>query len=103
MPVDERARHKLYLAVEHQLGPDNAETLMTLLPPVGWADVATRGDIDSLEHRIDSLERRMESLERRMETLEAAIRGQTRTFVGWLLASQATLVSVVVAATAIFR
>jgi hypothetical protein len=43
--IDERARHELYLAVEEVLGTERADTLMSLLPPVGWADVATKDDI----------------------------------------------------------
>jgi hypothetical protein len=43
--IDERARHELYRAVEELLGTRIADTLMALLPPVGWADVATKGDL----------------------------------------------------------
>jgi hypothetical protein len=46
--VDERARHELYPSIEHLIGAEKAETLMSLLPPVGWADVATKQDIDGL-------------------------------------------------------
>ena len=48
MAIDERSRHALYLRLEHVLGRDEAETLMEHLPPVGWADVATRRDLDVL-------------------------------------------------------
>jgi hypothetical protein len=46
MPLDERARHELFLRLEAVLGPESAETLMELMPPVGWADVATKRDLD---------------------------------------------------------
>ena len=53
MALDERARHELFLRLEQALGSESAETLMELLPPVGWADVATKRDLDALEQRMD--------------------------------------------------
>ena len=53
MVVDERSRHELYRRLEEVLGPDAATTLIEHLPPVGWADVATRHDVVGLEQRID--------------------------------------------------
>ena len=52
MALDERARHELFLRLEQALGPKSAETLMELLPPVGWADVATKRDLDALENKL---------------------------------------------------
>ncbi len=46
MALDERARHQLFLRLEAVLGPEPAETLMEMMPPVGWADVATKRDLD---------------------------------------------------------
>jgi hypothetical protein len=48
MAVTEKHRHELFNEVERLLGPQHAETLMELLPPVGWADVATKHDLDGL-------------------------------------------------------
>ncbi len=53
MALDERSRHELFLRLEEVLGPRPAETLMELMPPVGWADVATKRDLDALEQRMD--------------------------------------------------
>jgi hypothetical protein len=53
MAVDERSRHELYRRLEDVLGPDAPTTLIEHLPPVGWADVATRHDLAGLEQRID--------------------------------------------------
>jgi len=55
MALDERSRHELYLRLEETLGPEAATTLMEHLPPVGWADVATKRDLDHLRGDIDNL------------------------------------------------
>ncbi len=47
MTVDERSRHELFGQLERALGPEAATTLMEYLPPVGWADVATKRDLDA--------------------------------------------------------
>lgn len=52
MPVDERARHLLYRKLEAVLGAEEAGTLMGHLPPAGWADLATKRDLEILEHRL---------------------------------------------------
>lgn len=46
MAIDERARHDLYRRAAEALGPPQADTLMSLLPPVGWADVVTKDHLD---------------------------------------------------------
>ena len=53
MAVDERSRHELYRRLEEVLGPEAATTLIEHLPPVGWADVATRHDLAGLEQRME--------------------------------------------------
>ena len=46
MAIDERSRHELHLKLERALDPDEAATLMSYLPPAGWADVVTKRDLD---------------------------------------------------------
>ena len=53
MAIDERGRHDLYVRLEELMGTERADALMGLLPPVGWADVATKHDLVALEERID--------------------------------------------------
>jgi hypothetical protein len=51
--IHERDRYQLHQALDTHLGPDNAATLMAYLPPVGWADVATKHDLHALEERLE--------------------------------------------------
>ena len=64
MPISEAERHLMYLALEEALGKEGADALMSHLPPVGWADVATRSDLD---HVREQLTGRIEMLEVRTD------------------------------------
>ena len=87
MAPDERSRLQLADAAKRVLGDDAGITLMELLPPVGWADVATK-------HDLAALDRRLEALERRFDDLTREIRAQT-----WkLMTLMVAVVGVVVAA-----
>ncbi len=46
MTISEETRHQLRQRLDDVLGVDEAATLMAHLPPVGWADVATKRDLD---------------------------------------------------------
>ena len=58
MSISEETRHQLYQRLEGVLGAEDAATLMAHLPPVGWADVATKRDLDHfatvLEAKLDA-------------------------------------------------
>lgn len=54
MAIDEKSRHELYLKLEAVLGGREATTLMEHLPPVGWADVATKNDLLQLKNELKS-------------------------------------------------
>ena len=78
MAIDESSRHELYTALEEQLGAGPARTLMEYLPPVGWADVATKRDLDQFELRFDL---KVEKVEARLgERLEKALKAQAFRF-----------------------
>jgi hypothetical protein len=44
--ITEDERHELHQGLIEVLGRGRAKTLMEYLPPVGWADVATKRDLD---------------------------------------------------------
>jgi hypothetical protein len=67
MVLDERSRHHLFLRLEEALCAEAAATLMEHLPPVGWAAVATRRDLDALEQRLGL---RFEGVDQRFTALE---------------------------------
>lgn len=53
MTIDEHMRHHVHEWARQTWDDDAADTLMEMLPPVGWADVATKRDLDALEERMD--------------------------------------------------
>jgi hypothetical protein len=105
--IDERARHELYLAFEELIGAERADTLMAMLPPVGWADVATkhdvallRVDLTALEERLDA---RFEALEYKLEArFERGLRELSHTFFLGMLTTNATLAALAFAAARLF-
>ena len=66
MAIGEEQRHELYRGLEAVLGRERATTMMELLPPVGWSDVARRSDLDHLEA----------VLRRDMEILRTELKGE---------------------------
>jgi hypothetical protein len=55
--------------------PVDAATLIEHLPPVGWADVATKRDLDALELRIDQ---RFVSVDHRFDQVDQRFDDQAR-------------------------
>jgi hypothetical protein len=84
MVLDERARHELFLRLEAALVPESAETLMEMLPPVGWADVATKRDLDALEDRMnlrfELLDQRFEMVDQRFEMIDQRFEAMEQRF-----------------------
>jgi len=55
MAIDEqRLRQSLHAKLADAIGPDEAALLMEYLPPVGWADVATKRDLDAAIARLEA-------------------------------------------------
>lgn len=54
MTISDQSRYDLHQRLAEVLGADEAATLMEHLPPVGWADVATKRDLDHLAGELRS-------------------------------------------------
>lgn len=74
---DETARFELHEGLREALGEARGDTLMSLLPPLGWADIATNHELDLLGDRVDAridgvllaIEARIDGVEREIEAL----------------------------------
>ena len=55
MAVDEARRHALHERARRSFGVDSGDSLMELLPPVGWADVATKQDLEMLKIEVQNM------------------------------------------------
>jgi hypothetical protein len=91
MSVSEYERTQLFRWFEEHMGKERASTMMALVPPLGWGDVATRRDLEVLEARLNG---RIDALEARMATKQD-LADMQRTLVTWMFLSQATVVAAV--------
>lgn len=73
MSVTDHDRRALFDRLLAVLGPTEAETMMELLPPVGWSDVARRGDLALLRGEMAELRA---DLREEMSELRAELRGE---------------------------
>jgi hypothetical protein len=55
MAINQEDRHDMHQRLREVLGEKQAATLMEHLPPVGWADVATKRDLEMLELRFEAV------------------------------------------------
>ena len=72
------------------MGSDSAETLMNLLPPVGWADVATKHDLVLLKQDLLDLERRLDLT---MSAVSSELRASFRGGLLWMTVAMMTFVA----------
>jgi hypothetical protein len=68
---------------------------MELLPPVGWADVATKQDLGVLDSHMGALETRMGSLENKVDDIARELRAQTWKLMTLVVAVVGTVVAAV--------
>lgn len=91
MSISEQARHQLHSRLEQVLGPDEAATLISYLPPVGWQDVATKRDLDAA---VSTLRGEISGLR---GELSAEVRTQTRSLFLSLVGLQMTAAGLAIA------
>ena len=95
MSITEASRFQLRTAIGQILSEEAADTLMELLPPVGWADVATKTD---LQHLRDELKSDMLNLQLTIEVnVRKLIHEQTKWLITTMIAMNAVTVAVAVA------
>jgi hypothetical protein len=82
MEVDELQRRRLFNDLDRAIGPDSAAVLMTYLPPAGWADLATKGDLDiarsETKAEFASVRRELDVLRTETKAEFKAVRTETR-------------------------
>lgn len=80
MTVEEQQRRVLQEALVNTIGPEPADALMHYLPPVGWADVATKHDLDILRYEFKA-------------ELHQELRSQTYHLMGFFIGMQAVMIA----------
>jgi hypothetical protein len=104
MSITEASRFQLRTAIGQILDEEAADTLMELLPPVGWADVATKTDLQHLRNEMqadiknlrDELKGDMRALQLTIEiAIEKRIHEQTK----WLITTMIAMNTVMLAAS----
>jgi hypothetical protein len=98
MAITEQDRHRMYQRLEEVLGHEEASTLMEHLPPLGWADVATKRDVEHLAEvmnlRFAAVDAHVTQLEDRIAVrVERGLRQQTLALMGTYAALTGVLVA----------
>lgn len=96
MAVTEQQRHRLLTWSEEQMGQDLGASMMELLPPADGSQLATKADL--LATRAD-LTAEIATVRNELTALRADVKDDLlqvqRTFVTWLIASQAAVITAV--------
>ena len=126
MSVTEAHRLALLEAASHHWGRDVAATLIDLLPPSGWGDVATRQHLDALEarierdldhrflevdHRFQLVDQRFDALEARMDSkidalearMDSKIASGHRQFIQWTAGTMIAMTGVFTAIVGVMK
>jgi hypothetical protein len=113
MSVSDHHRAQLTNWFEEHMGAELGDAMMRTVAPMGWAEMATRRDLQSLEARLDAridlleqrLDARIDRVEVRLDSMAATMATKAelydsqarlqRTLVSWILLSQATVVAAI--------
>jgi hypothetical protein len=90
LAISETTRREMHARLVDALGTEAADTLMEYLPPVGWADVATKHDLDRFATK--------EDLQKFNSHVSDQLNQQTRTL---LLGSAAMMAATISAVSAL--
>ena len=115
MSITEASRFQLRTAIGLILDEEAADTLMELLPPVGWADVATKTDLQHLRDELkgdiqnlrDELKGNIQNLRDELKgdmlnlqlTIEIAIEKRIHEQTKWLITTMIAMNTVMLAAS----
>ncbi len=98
MAMTEKSRHTLYGQAIGALGEEAATTLMEYLPPVGWADVATKTYVDD---RVNSAVRELKEFVRAEIAIQTG--AQTRTIIYANIGTLGTIIGIAFALKQLWR
>ncbi len=88
MSISEAERHEIYELIRAATSDRVANNVMSMLPPVGWADVATKSELDSLRTEMRSefsaVRADIRAMESNLRTeMHKSARSQTWALVAW--------------------
>jgi hypothetical protein len=102
--ITEDSRHQLYQRLEHVMGRPQATTLMEHLPPVGWADVATKRDLEHVHASIDHVREVLSlKIDAEIATLRGDMHKEIRSLAFTVIAAYVSVSGLAVAAVAALR
>jgi hypothetical protein len=88
METNFRNRDQLYRSAVEALGEEEADTLMSSLPPMDWSEIATKSDLEKLELKLTA-------------ALESGLRKQSQWVFGSVSVMALSMLGVVISALAL--
>jgi hypothetical protein len=95
METNFRNRDQLYRSAVQALGEEEADTLMTSLPPMDWSEIATKSDLREIDLKLDALEHKLTA------AIESGLRKQSQWVFGSVAVMALSMLGVVISALAL--